>query len=336
MSASVSIKGGAGDSSAAAKREPRVVTVTPNPAVDTTYQVAAIVRGASHRVPGPLVHAGGKGLNVARVAHQLGFPVLAIAPVGGIAGAEFSEELSASTVPHQLIPVAASTRRSIALVDANDGETSIFNEAGNPLTVDEWQKLAAAVVDSLSDEIHPAGVLVGSGSLPSGAPADFYPALVALGHNAGVPVIVDTSGPGILAAARAGADLLKPNHHELIEAMGLEDLPSAAWELIKLGARMVLVSAGAEGMMAFSAEHPGKYWTARLPEPLSGNPTGAGDAAVSATAVALAQGVRDPAEILRRATSWSAAAVLMPGAGEISARFRELEKLLILTEKESQ
>ncbi|HEY8295490.1 MAG TPA: PfkB family carbohydrate kinase, partial [Micrococcaceae bacterium] len=188
-------------------------------------------------------------------------------------------------------------------------------------------ELAAAVVESLDG----AGVLVGSGSLPDGAPADFYPALVALAHQAGVPAVVDTSGPGMVAAAKAGADLLKPNNHELAEAMGETDLIAAAWRLIGLGARLVLVSTGADGMLAFDAAAPGSHWSARLPAPLCGNPTGAGDAAVSAAAVALASGIRDPEEILRRATAWSAAAVLMPGAGEISPRYADLAEALIVS-----
>lgn len=44
---------------------------------------------------------------------------------------------------------------------------------------------------------------------------------------------------------------------------------------------------------------------ARLDEPLAGNPTGAGDAGVAACAVLYADGVRDPEQILRRATAWS-------------------------------
>ncbi len=142
----------------------RIITVTPNPAVDLSYHVAGITPGASHRVAAPLSRAGGKGLNVARVAHQLGHPVLALAPSGGTAGAEFAAELRSSGVPHRLIPVAAETRRSIAFVDTVGGETSIFNEEGSPLQPSEWQALAAAVVDALDGQS--AGVLVGSGSLP--------------------------------------------------------------------------------------------------------------------------------------------------------------------------
>ncbi|UVJ40822.1 1-phosphofructokinase family hexose kinase [Arthrobacter sp. CJ23] len=315
----------------------RIVTVTPNPAVDLTYHVPGITPGASHRVPAPMSRAGGKGLNVARVAHQLGHPVLAIATTGGAAGQTLAAELWTSGVPHSLVAVAAETRRSIALVDTVGGETSIFNEEGQPLRPAEWQALADAVVEGLNgNAAQPAGVLVGSGSLPPGAPEDFYPSLVRLAHDAGIPAIVDTSGSGIIAAATGGADVLKPNHHELFEATGESSLEAAAWTLIGLGARTVLVSAGAEGMLAFDHAAPGGYWSARLPEPLSGNPTGAGDAGVAAAAAALAEGITETREILRRATAWSAAAVLMPAAGEISPRYRELEEQLIVTWKETR
>ena len=315
-----------------------VLTVTPNPAVDVTYTVAGVHLGSTHRVPTPLYRAGGKGLNVSRVAHQLGYPTLAIATSGGPSGEQLRADLESAGILHQLVPVAAQPRRTIALVDTSaDNTTSIFNESGPALDAAEWQALATAVVDNLggvqtSDGVRRPGVLVGSGSLPEHAPADFYPALVALAHTAGVPAIIDTSGSGILAAARAGADLLKPNNHELMEAVGENDLVVAAGKLMELGAKRVLVSVGEEGMLAFSADAPGRYIQAKLPAPLSGNPTGAGDAAVSAAAVALANGITDMREILRRATAWSAAAVLMAGAGEISPRYAELAKQLIITD----
>ncbi|MFQ4148572.1 1-phosphofructokinase family hexose kinase [Arthrobacter sp. LAPM80] len=315
-----------------------VLTVTPNPAVDVTYTVAGIHLGSSHRVPSPLHRAGGKGLNVSRVAHQLGHPTLALATAGGPSGEQLREDLVAAGILHHLVPVAAPTRRTVALVDtADDNTTSIFNEVGPALSAGEWQALTAAVVDNLSgirtsDGVRRPGVLVGSGSLPEAAPEDFYPALVALAHGAGVPAIIDTSGRGILAAAEAGADLLKPNNHELMEAVGESDLVSAARKLMDMGAKRVLVSVGEKGMLAFAADAPGSYLQARLPAPLSGNPTGAGDAAVSAAAVALANGIEDLKEILRRATSWSAAAVLMPGAGEISPLYADLAKQLIITD----
>ncbi|MGM7774558.1 1-phosphofructokinase family hexose kinase [Arthrobacter sp. KNU-44] len=314
---------------------PTVITVTPSPAVDATYAVAGLRPGDSHRVPAPVYRAGGKGINVARVAHQLGFPTLAIATAGGPAGEQFARDLESPGMPHRLVNVGSQTRRTVTIVDTVRDETSIFNEEGPALTPEEWLSLDGAVGESLNgrwlQEGSQAGVLVGAGSLPFGAPETFYPSLVDRAHRTGVPVIIDTSGQGILSAARAGADLLKPNNHELIEATGETDLASAAWQLIGLGARRVLLSAGADGMAIFDADAPGSYLRAALPAPLRGNPTGAGDAAVAAAAVAFSQGLTGAEDILRRATAWSAAAVLMPVAGEISPRHLELAEELVVS-----
>jgi fructose-1-phosphate kinase PfkB-like protein len=146
----------------------------------------------------------------------------------------------------------------------------------------------------------------------------------------GVSSVIDTSGPGLLAAADAGATVLKPNVHELAEATGNDDPVRAAGILIQRGAGLVLVSLGEEGMLAVSATEPSRPWRARLPRVLAGNPTGAGDAAVAAVAVCLATGIHDTEAILRRATAWSAAAVLMPLAGEISAEHATLADELIV------
>ena len=298
-----------------------ILAVTPNPALDLTWRVDRLVEGATHRADAGAARAGGKGLNVARVAHAEGADVLAVTTVGGRVGEEFAEELRASGVPHALVPVATATRRSIAVVDEALGDTTIINERGvNPTDV-EWAALLAEVVERLAA----TRVLVVSGSLPPGAPESLIPMLIAVGRDAGVPVIVDTSGPALLVAADAGATVLKPNAAELVEATGIADPVAGARSLIARGAELVLLSLGAEGMLAVTAT---ELVHARLDEPLSGNPTGAGDAGVAACAVLYAAGVRDPAQILRRATAWSAAAVLTPLAGDISPRWIELEQQL--------
>lgn len=302
-----------------------ILTVTPNPAIDLTYQVPQILPGASHRVQPPLVRSGGKGINVARVLHHQGLAVRALATAGGDTGKQLAAGLAG--IAHRLVPVAAATRRTIALVDAADGQTSIFNEVGAPLQAAEWLALASAV----ADELQGADLLVGSGSLPAGAPADFYPGLVALARQAGLPVLIDASGSGLLSAASAGADLLKPNRDELHEATGERDLSAGARVLMRLGARRVLVSNGAEGMLAFEAGRAG-HLSARLAQPLTGNPTGAGDAAVAGAASLLVSGEDDLQLIVRRAAAWGSAAVLMPTAGEISPQWRQLELDLIVEE----
>ncbi|MFI5086339.1 MAG: 1-phosphofructokinase family hexose kinase [Actinomycetales bacterium] len=302
--------------------------MTPNPALDLTYTVAGIRPGSTHRVGLPLVRAGGKGINVARVAHQLGYPTAVVATAGGGTGRRLAAELDAAALPYRLVPVGGETRTTITWADSQSHEATIFIEPGPGLELAEWRALA----DTAAAAAATAGVLVGSGSVPAGAPADFYPGLVALAHAAGIPAVIDTSGPALLAAARAGADLLKPNREELAEATGMADPGDGARHLLTLGARLVLLSDGPAGMLIVDARQPQRYLRARLAEPLAGNPTGAGDAGVAAAAVVLAAGRRDAGEILRLATAWSAAAVLAPAAGEIAGCHQELAGRLILSE----
>ncbi|MGN7979029.1 1-phosphofructokinase family hexose kinase [Microbacterium sp. 22195] len=365
-----------------------IITVTPNPALDLTWHVAALEIGGVHRADAGRSRAGGKGLNVARVAHAQGASAVAITTSGGATGAEFAAELEASGVPHVLVPVTAATRRSIALVDEALGDTTIVNERGEAPTDAEWAALKDAVVRALARaDSSGHDVLVISGSLPPGTPDDLLPSLIRLGRDAGATVIVDTSGPAMLTAADAGASVLKPNQHELRDATGLDDPIDGARELLRRGVELVLLSLGADGMLAVSAapsvpaasgaaavaghtqgadtpdfgpirgrrplsgvsapdveqDHDGelrgadaapdavRILHARLDTALAGNPTGAGDAGVAACAVLMAAGVREPEAILRRATAWSAAAVLMPLAGDIHPSWPELERALTVT-----
>jgi fructose-1-phosphate kinase PfkB-like protein len=255
--------------------------------------------------------------------------VLALATVGGSTGAEFEAQLQASGIPHRLIPVEAPTRRSIAIVDDMRGETTILNEFGAALAPAETV-LLAATASGLGGTSRAVAI---SGSLPPGFGPDQLGALVGELVGDGIPVVVDTSGPGLLAAARAGAYALKPNHEELEAATGHSDPLEGARRLLTLGARLVVVSLGRDGLVLLDRVHA--PLRAQLPRAFHGNATGAGDAAVAAITAALAtaasidgdteNAARARVEMARRATAWSASAVLMPYAGELSPDHAALE-----------
>lgn len=311
-----------------------ILTVTPNPALDLTWHVEGLTPGATHRVPAAASRAGGKGVNVARVLHATGHEVLALATAGGVSGAEFTAELAASGIPHRLLAVDAATRRSAAIVDDLRGETAILNEIGGALAPAE----SAAMLETASHLGRGASAVAICGSLPPGFDADRLGELVGALVEAGVPVVADTSGPAILAAARAGAHVLKPNREELEQATGHAEPLEGARTLLDLGARLIVVSLGTEGLLVVG--RAGALLHARLPATLHGNATGAGDAAVAAIAAALATGAdlaadTDAADgarldLARRATAWSASAVLMPLAGELSPRHAELEAEVVV------
>ena len=311
-----------------------ILTVTPNPALDLTWHVDGLTAGATHRVAAASSRAGGKGVNVARVLHATGHEVLALATAGGMSGAEFTAELAASGIPHRLLAVGAATRRSAAIVDDVRGETVVLNERGGALAPAE----SAAIVETASHLGRGASAVAICGSLPPGFDAELFGDLVGALVEAGVPVVADTSGPALLAAARAGAHVLKPNREELEQATGHADPLDGARTLLALGARLVVVSLGADGLLMVGRS--GGALHACLPAPLHGNATGAGDAAVAAIAAALATGADLAADtdaaaggrldLARRATAWSASAVLMPLAGELSPRHAQLEAEVVV------
>lgn len=270
-----------------------IVTVTPNLALDVTYEMPELRPGKVHRVRAVHSRAGGKGVNVARVLRSLGHEVLVIGLAGGPTGAAVREDLDAAGLPHDLVPCAGETRRTVTVV-AGD-EATLLREPGPVITPEEWVALEERVPD--------AGVLVVSGSLPPGVEPEAVTRLAARD----VPVIVDTSGEALRHAAPY-AWAVKPNAEELAAVTGTDD-PVAGARM--LGARTVVVSMGADGLLAVTGEEVHRVSPPRV---VTGNPTGAGDAVVAALAAGAATGSAWPA-LLADAAALSAAAVLAPLAG---------------------
>ncbi|WP_453985278.1 PfkB family carbohydrate kinase [Brevibacterium casei] len=308
-----------------------VAVLTLSPALDLTLEVGEFGLGRSHRAAPAAEVLGGKGMNVARVLAELGIPVTAHGPVAEDhwpGGSPPGEDLPEEALPDRrgapgpvwdLTPTPSPLRRSIAVIE-DSGRATLVNETAHPHPPEVWAQLLAAVTARLRDPA--VRVLVISGSTPADCPPDLVPELIDSAHAAGAAVIVDTSGQALLAAAAAGADWVKPNDEELAELFSGDVLDGVA-RLIDTGAEHVLLSCGSEGMVL--VDEAGPRGRARLDEALTGNPTGAGDAAVAALAACLA-GRPDPrarlgedevVEILTRAVAVSAAAVLMPQAGQI-------------------
>jgi tagatose 6-phosphate kinase len=285
-----------------------IATVTLNLALDVTYGVDELVVGGSHRVTDIRQRAGGKGVNVARVATTLGHQVLALGFVGGVTGEIVAEELFDAGLTALLTPIAAETRRTVAIVNGADGDATIFNERGPIVSADEWR--------AFHDRMPWArlGVLACSGSLPPGLPADAYAELAVRARHHDVLSVIDTGGDALAAAAKAGA-VVRSNAAELRDALGDVDVEEGARQLVELGATAAVITDGARGMVAASKQGA---WRALPVEQVAGNPTGAGDACTAVVAAAVAESPEpDWAVVLKSAVAASAAAVLTPVAGDI-------------------
>jgi 1-phosphofructokinase len=269
-----------------------IVTLTANPSVDRTIEVAGLRRGGVLRALSARVDAGGKGINVARALTANGYRAVAVLPTGGAEGDQLVGLLARSGLHFVAVPVRGAVRANVAVVEP-DGTTTKLNEPGPQLDRAEVDALAAAMLTAASGGARWA---VLCGSLPPGVPVRFYRDLVEQLHAAGVRVAVDTSGPAFRSALAARPDLVKPNREELAEAAGrpvdtLGEVASAGRLLCEAGAGTVLASLGPDGAMLVT---PDGCWLATGPVREPRSTVGAGDALLAGFLGAMS---RDPAPV---------------------------------------
>ncbi|OEJ95823.1 1-phosphofructokinase [Streptomyces thermolilacinus] len=284
-----------------------ILTVTPNPSLDRTYDVPALERGEVLRATGERTDPGGKGVNVSRALTAAGHDTLAVVPLGGAAGALVAELLAGQGIDIAPVPIGGHTRSNIAVAEP-DGILTKVNAPGPKLTPGESEALLAAV------GAHAAGAdwVACCGSLPQGLAPTWYADLVTRAHGHGSRTALDTSGPSLLVALRGRPDVVKPNARELAEAVGrplstVGDAVKAAEELRAAGAGAVLASLGADGQLLVAADG---VWYGNAPVTAVRSDVGAGDASLSGF---LAAGGEGPTA-LAAAVAHGAAAVQLPGS----------------------
>ncbi|MFF2061758.1 1-phosphofructokinase family hexose kinase [Streptomyces sp. NPDC058200] len=321
-----------------------ILTVTLNTALDITYRTPVLVPHATHRVSEVVERPGGKGLNVARVLSALGHRTVVTGFAGGRTGDVLREllaqcgdgrtgpsrsSMTSSTRPvDALVPIAGSTRRTIAVVDEATGDTTQLNEPGPTVSPAEWSAFLS-VYDRL---LTGADAVALCGSLPPGIHVGAYAELIRRARGAGVPVLLDTSGEPLRRGVAARPDLVKPNAEELARLTGSREPLRAARDARRRGAHSVVASLGADGVLAAT---PDGIWQATPPAPAKGNPTGAGDSAVAGLLSGLVERLPWPAR-LSRAVALSTATVLAPAAGEFDAEaYEDLLPRIAVTEHQA-
>ncbi|MGW1463219.1 1-phosphofructokinase family hexose kinase [Streptomyces sp. NPDC002308] len=288
-----------------------ILTVTLNTALDVTYTVADLVPHGSHRVSDVAERPGGKGVNVARVLAALGHRTVVTGFAGGRTGTLVRELLAPLGPEDALVPVAGDTRRTVTVVERSSGRTTRLDEPGPEVGPAEW----AALLQTYEKLLGGATAVALCGSLPPGIHVGAYAELVRRARAAGIPVLLDTGGEPLRRGMAARPDFAKPNADELARLTGSREPLRAARDARRRGARSVVASLGAEGLVAATEEGS---WRAVPPSVVRGNPTGAGDSAVAGLLSGLAEGLAWP-ERLARAVALSAATVLAPAAGEFDA-----------------
>jgi len=300
-----------------------IVTVTPNPALDVTYRVPELRPGQVHRVGDVLVRAGGKGINVARVLQQLGEPCAAVGLGGGPDGGRLVAELRAAGLDVDFREELPDVRRTL-VVHAHGEVTSFWEPGREPV---DPLRAGQALLDAVHARLATARAVTVSGSVPPRVDPELPTRIARLCAERQVPAVLDLDGEPLRAAVAAEGAVIMPNLDELETLAG--ERPQTLGEAAVLAAHLVrggcdrspaavVVTLGEQGAVAVTGA---RAVAARPVERVSGNATGAGDAACAAVAraVAVAGSVHavDVRALVADVVAVSAAAVLRPVAGEI-------------------
>lgn len=300
-----------------------ITTVTLNTAVDKLYLVDNVTPDTVMRVKEVCNTAGGKGLNVSKVAALAGEKVTATGFLGGFNGRYVASMLEAAGITAKFTEINAETRSCINIRNLATGKHTEYLEPGSEVTRENLDGFMRTFTEVLPQ----SGVVTISGSVPKGTPKTFYADIIKLCRDAGKPVIIDTSGDLLIEAVKAKPTMIKPNTDEIAQLLGEEvktpeQIISAAKKLHEGGIEYVAVSLGRDGSILVCSEGVFKGETPDIPVV---NTVGCGDSMVAGFAVGMTRGYCAE-ELLSFATAVSTANALEMQTGHIQKE--NLERLL--------
>lgn len=287
-----------------------IVTITLNPAVDTSTSVDRFVPEQKLRCEAPRHDAGGGGINVSKAIHRLGGESVALFTSGGYTGLLLEELLTKEQLRYQVIKVESPSRENFIVTETQTNSQYRFGMPGPMLSASE----AEACLEALR-QCRDVKYVVGSGSLPGGIASDFYAKMASEVKKLGARFILDTSGEPLREAANEGVFLLKPNVGELAKLVGvdkleLSEVDDAALDIINRGnCDVVVVSLGPQGAMLITKEG---YEHIPAPPVKKLSTVGAGDSMVGGMVYALWKG-KSYAEMVRQGVACGSAATMNPG-----------------------
>lgn len=227
-----------------------IITLTVNPALDIYSTTEKLEPNEKLRCKAPLIDPGGGGINVSRVIKRLGGESTAIYTKGGHTGKLFSDLLKGEGVKEDPVDIKSDLRQNFAITETSTGNLYRFGFPGAQLEHSEYEALLLK-----ADKCQKGSFLVASGSLPPGAPSNFYGRAAERAKNCGLRFVLDTSGKSYEGVLEQGAYLLKPNKNELKDITGKaadtpEQQKNALLHILeKYPVEIIVLSLGAQGAM---------------------------------------------------------------------------------------
>jgi 1-phosphofructokinase family hexose kinase len=286
-----------------------ILTVTLNPAIDQNIAADQLVFEDRAYILSTNESAGGRGINASRVIHSFGGKTLALTFSGGENGPQFEQLMKQQGFPTQFVPMSNPVRRNLSITDRH-GLSVKLNDRGPTLKSSEIEAIQKAILQLLPK----AKWLMLCGSLPPGAPSNFYCSVIEAAHGAGVHTLLDTDSDPLTLSIEAGPTVVTPNQPEAERLLGRALLTrghfvEAAQRIREMGAQNVVLSLGARGAVGCTQE---RVYEVIPPRVEAVCPIGAGDAMAASFAWAMMKG-KAFFDALRWGVAAGTASAMLPG-----------------------
>lgn len=167
-----------------------ILTVILDATINKRYVVDNLQNGNLNKVNEFTYTAGGKGINIARVAAITGEKVTATGFLGGYTGTFIAGELEDWGINTNFVNVSAENRVCLQVYDNTNKLQTEFTEPGGYVTNADQEELLTKYIKL----VEKCSVVVISGSVPKGVDSTFYQCLIKLAKEKKKKVILNTNG----------------------------------------------------------------------------------------------------------------------------------------------
>lgn len=227
-----------------------IYTVTLNPSIDYIMRLDDFRNGETNRAKVTELYAGGKGIMVSKLLHNLDIKTQNIGFLGGFTGDYIEKLLDEMEILHDFTKINGNNRINVKL--KMDSETEV-NAPGPDISQEEledfYEKLSG--IDG--------GIVSFSGSVAANMDKDIYVEMIKkLSPN--TRFTLDTTGDVLLKSLDYNPLLLKPNQAELEEIYGdkfnsKEEIISYIKSTMIPKVEHVICSLGSDGAIFVSANN---------------------------------------------------------------------------------
>lgn len=227
-----------------------ILSITFNPSVDRSLFLKKLTPHDTNRVLRTETDAGGKGINVARVAVALGAKALATGFLGGGPGAYVRSVLDRENVPNDFVAINGETRMNFSIEDDTKEPPTTLNEPGPEISNSERETIFQKI-EKLSQD---TAFIATGGSIPPGMEQDSFATLL---KRIKKPCVVDSDGEPLRLAFEQKPFMMKPNGREAerllqIKVSNPDEGLAAAKKLFERGIQIAIVSLGEKGAALFT------------------------------------------------------------------------------------